>query len=149
MMTKPFTGRHMAAILVAGFGVVIAVNLTMARFAVTTFGGVVVDNSYVASQEFNGWLKQAHQSRALGWQPHVRRLADDRIEVDFGTTASPTELRAIARHPLGRRPDTALSFAQSGPGRFTSNASLDPGRWTLRLEGSAGTKLWRGEVPLG
>ena len=41
-MKRPFTGRHMAAILIAGFGVVIAVNLVMARFAVTTFGGVVV-----------------------------------------------------------------------------------------------------------
>ncbi|MEO1221410.1 MAG: FixH family protein [Pseudomonadota bacterium] len=31
---KPFTGKHMAAILVAGFGVVVAVNFTMASYAV-------------------------------------------------------------------------------------------------------------------
>ena len=30
-MTRPFTGRHMATILVAFFGVVIAVNLLMAK----------------------------------------------------------------------------------------------------------------------
>ena len=70
-MRKEFTGRHMAAILVAGFGVVIAVNLMMARFAVSTFGGVVVENSYVASQEFNTWLERAAQSRAIGWEPHA------------------------------------------------------------------------------
>ena len=54
---RPFTGYHMTAILVAFFGVVIVVNFVMARYAVATFGGTVVDNSYVASQEFNGWLK--------------------------------------------------------------------------------------------
>ena len=45
---RPFTGRHMAAIMVAFFGVVIAVNVYMARLATSTFTGVVVENSYVA-----------------------------------------------------------------------------------------------------
>ena len=36
---RPFTGRHMAMILIAGFGVVIAVNVAMARMAISTFGG--------------------------------------------------------------------------------------------------------------
>lgn len=48
----PFNGRHMTAILVAFFAVVIAVNVLMARFIICTFGGVVVENSYVASQHF-------------------------------------------------------------------------------------------------
>ena len=58
-MSRPFTGRHMAMILVAFFGVVIVVNLIMARYASSTFGGIVVENSYVASQEFNKWLDEA------------------------------------------------------------------------------------------
>jgi nitrogen fixation protein FixH len=45
MMEGPFTGRHMTAILVGFFGVVIAVNLLMARFATSTFGGIVVENT--------------------------------------------------------------------------------------------------------
>ena len=52
-----FTGRHMAMILVTFFGIVIAVNITMARYASSTFGGLVVDNIYVASLNFNGWLE--------------------------------------------------------------------------------------------
>ena len=66
-MKKRITGWHAAAGLVAFFGLVIAVNLTMAVYATTTFGGVVVDNSYVASQKYNGWLKAAERQRALGW----------------------------------------------------------------------------------
>ena len=63
-MSPRFTGRHMAAIMLAFFGVVIAINFTMATLAETTFGGTVVDNSYVASQSFNAWLRAGRQ---LGW----------------------------------------------------------------------------------
>ena len=49
-MTRKFTGWHMTAILVGFFAIVISVNLFMARAAIGSFGGVVVDNSYVASQ---------------------------------------------------------------------------------------------------
>lgn len=147
-MRKTFTGRHMTAILVAGFGVVIAVNLVMARLAVSTFGGVVVENSYVASQEYNKWLAEAEQSRALGWQPVVERRGDGRVEVRFAEQGSPLELGAIARHPLGRLPDNPLTFTVAGPGHFVSTAPLPGGRWTLRLEGRAGRDVWRDEVPL-
>ena len=49
-----FTGRHMAAILVAFFAIVITVNVTMARFAMSTFGGkvVLVDATSNAKGEF-------------------------------------------------------------------------------------------------
>ena len=40
-----FTGYHMLAIMVAFFGVVIAVNLTMATFASRSWTGLVVENS--------------------------------------------------------------------------------------------------------
>ena len=147
-MKTAFTGRHMAMILVAGFGVVIAVNLLMARLAVSTFGGVVVENSYVASQEFNTWLAEADKSRALGWEPRAARLSDGRIEIAFAPDATPVDLTAIARHPLGRLPDTALRFASLEQGRFASTAALPAGRWMLRLEGRAGAQTWRHEVPL-
>ena len=64
---KPFGGRQMAAIFVTGFGIVIAVNVAMASLAVESFHGTVVDNSYVASQSYNGWLGKAAASKALGW----------------------------------------------------------------------------------
>ncbi|HMP45265.1 MAG TPA: FixH family protein, partial [Sphingopyxis sp.] len=41
---RSFTGWHMTAILVGFFGVVMAVNFTMARLAMSTFGGKVVEN---------------------------------------------------------------------------------------------------------
>ena len=68
---KAFTGRHAAMILVAFFGTVIGVNMVMASFALSTFGGTVVDNSYVASQHYNEWLARADAQDRLGWDKSV------------------------------------------------------------------------------
>lgn len=51
--SRAFTGRHMLATILTFFGVVIAVNLTMATLASTSWTGLVVENTYVASQQFN------------------------------------------------------------------------------------------------
>lgn len=59
-----FTGKHMAMVMVGAFSVIIAVNLTLAYFAVGTFPGLEVKNSYVASQSFDD-RKAAQLS--LGW----------------------------------------------------------------------------------
>ena len=50
-MTMRFTGWHMAAILLGFFGLVVAVNLYMAHTAISTFGGTVVENSYVTVRD--------------------------------------------------------------------------------------------------
>ena len=48
-----FTGRHMLLVTTSFFAVVISVNVTMAWFASSSWSGLVVENTYVASQEFN------------------------------------------------------------------------------------------------
>ena len=104
-MTRRFTGRHMAVVICTFFGVVIAVNLLMATLATRTFGGTVVDNSYVASQKFNGWLAEARAQQALGWQEEVWLDDSRRAEVTISMGGRPLDGSAItgsARHPLGR-----------------------------------------------
>ncbi|ESY87148.1 FixH family protein, partial [Mesorhizobium sp. LNHC229A00] len=64
---REFTGRHMLAIIPAFFGVVIAVNLTMATLANTSWTGLVVENTYVASQQFNRKAEEGRAQAALGW----------------------------------------------------------------------------------
>lgn len=147
-MTKPFTGKHMAAVLVAGFGIVIAVNLTMAAFATSTFGGLVVENSYVASQQYNGWLEEAREAKALGWQASLSRQPDGRILI--ATQGAPPDIRASgdAWHPLGRAPDRPLQFEPAGGGTFLSTTPLPEGRWLIRLELSRGSTIWRSEQAL-
>lgn len=147
-MTKPFTGRHMAAILVAGFGIVVAVNFTMAALASSTFGGLVVENSYVASQHFNGWLEQARQDQALGWRAELSRRTDGRVIVTAIGAPADVTVSGDAWHPLGRMPDQPLRFRPAGEGRFVSTEALPAGRWLVRLKLSDGSRTWRGEQAL-
>lgn len=147
-MNRRFTGHHMAAILVAFFGVVILVNLVMARFAVGTFGGVVVENSYVASQDFNRWLDQAEASRALGWKARLEREADGKLAVNLIGAPTGVKLSAEARHPLGRQPDMALTFIDLNGARFRSREALPAGRWIVRLAATDGSRTWRQEERL-
>ncbi len=145
---KRFTGWHMTGILVAFFGSVAAVNFTMASYASSTFGGIVVENSYVASQEYNGWLEQARESEALGWEAVTTWRPDGRLLVSVGGAPDNLDAHATARHPLGRKPDRALGFTRIGEGTYLSDEQLPQGRWTLRLELSDGVSIWRGEDDL-
>lgn len=136
-MTRAFTGWHMTAILVTFFGVVIGVNMTMATFATRTFGGKVVENSYVASQHFNEWLAEAKAQDALGWRHAVTLAADRRVVLTLASGGKPLDgavASGFARHPVGRAPDVTLRFVSAGPGRFESDAPLPAGRWYLHLE---------------
>ncbi len=140
-----FTGWHAAGALVAFFGVVVAVNVTMARFATSTFGGIVVENSYVASQEFNRWLEQAEESEKLGWRHQLGWRPDGRLVVSLDGAPADVAITAMARHPVGRLPEVPLSFEVEGPGQYVSREELPNGRWYIRLEGRAGESLWRVE----
>lgn len=152
-MSRSFTGRHLAMIMVTGFGIVIAVNLTMAWLASSTFSGTQVANSYVASQNFNHWLAEAERVRALGWEVTPERRADGFVELHLKDVPTPVVAQATARHPLGQDADHDFAFvqAQSAPSddadtiRLISTRPLPSGRWIMRIELKAGGELWRGE----
>lgn len=129
-MTKRFTGWHFTAIIVAFFGVVIAVNLTMAVFATRTFGGVVVKNSYVASQKYNGWLAAARRQQKLAWT--IEPALDEQRRVTIALSIDGANVSGYARHPLGREPDVPLTFVTRGNRSRAVNA-LPPGRWNIHL----------------
>lgn len=148
MTVRRFTGRHMLVIMLAFFGTVVAVNFSMAWLASSTFGGTVVDNSYVASQRFNGWLAAGRAQRALGWSVkidldtvrHVRiaaRLPDGAV------------VTGIATHPLGRVPEQALAFVATRDGGWRSAAPLPAGRFHIRIDVRAAGRVaaFGGEVP--
>lgn len=134
-MVKRFNGWHMTGILVAFFGVIVAVNFTMASYATQTFGGTVVDNSYVASQRFNDWLAAARAQADLQWNEDIARDGDRiRMAIEApGGVLTGAEIRATAEHPLGRVEPVSLEFVESEPGVYRS-APLESGRWVLRIE---------------
>ncbi|MEO1967165.1 MAG: FixH family protein [Sphingomonadaceae bacterium] len=142
--TNRFTGWHMTVILVGFFGVVIAVNFTMAFFAIDRFGGVVVENSYVASQKFNGWLDEARSEDRLGWKADIERDTQGRLAVITEGVPQDAKLVAHLRRPLGTPDDRTFPLLQTSPHHYRS-ADVEPGRWIVRLEVDAGGRNWSHE----
>lgn len=155
MTTKakaPFSGKHMAAILIAGFGIVAAVNFFMASLATGGFHGVVVDNSYVASQKFNDWLEEADRARALGWDASASRTSDGYVVVSGANVPAGAVVSAELRRPLGERQYADLVLMPftdaDGTLSFRSTESIADGRWTIRLMIEANGETWAEESEL-
>ncbi|ATW04323.1 FixH family protein [Sphingorhabdus sp. YGSMI21] len=136
-VVKKFTGYHAAAIIIAFFAVVVGVNLFMARFALSTFSGTVVDNSYVASQKYNDWLEQARNQKEHGWtvSPALREAdkASITITTADGMPLLGAAMEAIAEHPVGRADPFEISFTQTATGEYRSVQPLPEGRWKLKI----------------
>lgn len=122
----------MLALMLGFFGTVVAVNVTMAWYASNTFGGTVVDNSYVASQSFNSWLAAGRAQEALGWS--VRINLDESRHVRVNTEFNNATLEGVAAHPLGRLPEQTLRFVHIGDGQYRSMASLPAGRYLVGVK---------------
>lgn len=144
-MQREFTGRHLLMVLVTGFGIVIAVNFFMASVAAGIFSGVVVENSYVASQKFNRWLAEAERQQALGWQADIGRAEDGRLLVETDGVPAMAQASAAIRRPLGAPQSAQVALQREGDNRFLSPEALAPGRWIVRIEIEAAGKRWRME----
>jgi len=145
---REFTGRHMLAIMLAFFGVIVAVNLTMAWFAGNSWTGLVVKNSYVASQQYNDKLRAAEVQRQRGWQTRLSyqdgsfsfRLAD--------RAGDPVVLDGLAMsvgRPATEVQDHRVALQKKAAGHYTAQLRLAPGLWGVVITGARGDQPFRYE----
>ncbi|MEN3952524.1 FixH family protein [Iodidimonas sp. SYSU 1G8] len=131
-----FTGRHMLAVVLGFFAVVIAVNLTLAFFATRSWTGLVVENSYVASQHYNEELAQAHRQRALGWHGGLSyeggRLVF-RLRDAAGAPLPGMQVSATVRRPTHEGEDRELFLSPSAAGVYAVPVALMPGTWAVEV----------------
>lgn len=130
------TGRQVFVGFAAAFGLIIAVNVFMAVKAVKTFPGLEVDNSYVASQEFN---KRKAAQEALGWTvapTHENGMLRVAITDRNGQAVRPPQLNAIVGRTTENSDDVAPVFAFDGEA-FVAPLELGGGKWIVRLEAKA------------
>jgi nitrogen fixation protein FixH len=142
-----FTGKHMLATMVAFFGVIITVNLIMARFAVTTWSGLVVPNTYVASLQFNA---QAAAARALAaWGSRLSLIPNaDGLEIDFidsaGNLALADSIIAELRRPVGEHQDRHMVLTRDPDGIYRAAGELAEGEWIATVTATLnGQTLYR------
>ena len=130
------TGPKVLAITVGAFGVIIAVNLVMAYQAVSTFPGLEVDDSYVASQTFDA--ERAAQL-ALGWHM-VPAYRDGVLSLGFfaadGGAVALRDIHVLVGRPTEARQDQTPTFAAEGT-VYRAAVTLSAGKWMLMVTAHA------------
>ena len=136
---KPFTGWHMLAITLSFFGVIIAVNIGLAYKAISTFPGLEVDDSYVASQTFD---QEKAAQEALHW--HIKQgydRAKDQLRLEFtdvaGQPVTLKDIDVLVGRPTEAAQDQHPTMLQGADGAYVSSSSLPIGKWMLQITAHA------------
>ncbi|MBK5946078.1 nitrogen fixation protein FixH [Rhodobacter veldkampii DSM 11550] len=135
-MGKSLTGRKVLFITLSAFGVIIAVNLVMAFQAVSTFPGLEVKNSYVASQTFDA---DRTAQEGLGWTvtPEYSEGTLSLIIRDkAGLPARVAALDVLVGRVTHVREDQRPKLSYEG-GMFSAPVTLAPGNWLIHLDARA------------
>lgn len=135
-MARELTGRKVLAITVSAFAVIIGVNLVLAVKAVSTFPGLEVPNSYVASQVFDAELKA---QKALGWTL-TESHQDGELRLAFrdrdGLPVEVDRLSAVVGRTTEAAEDIRPDFVYRN-GDYVAPVPLRAGKWMILLEAFA------------
>jgi nitrogen fixation protein FixH len=143
---KPLTGTKVFLMLVAFFGVVIGVNVTLAKLAIATLPGTDVDSPYAAGLTYDREISAAQDQAARKWQvnAHIARRTDGgatlQVEARDAAGRPMTGLKFGGRleRPTDKRADLAVDLTEAGIGIYRGDtASVAPGQWDLVIEGEA------------
>ena len=137
-----FTGRHMALLAVSFFGVIISVNVGMAVVSQTSWTGLVVENSYVASQEFEE-KRIAHEKQlAAGWQSSFTYEAGVAQLIVRDGAGNPVDLGPVSlliNRPVGGHDDSNLSPPRAADGTYSAPVTLGDGVWEAMATAATST----------
>jgi nitrogen fixation protein FixH len=134
MKTRELTGKKVLAIGIAAFAVILAANITMMVAATGTFPGVVVKNSYVASQD---WDERARAQAELGWKAEAG-LDDEGLAVRLTDSAGEPvpglAVTATVGRPASKAEDRVVTLVETG-GLYAAPVDLAPGLWRIEIVG--------------
>lgn len=126
------TGKHVLAITVSAFAVIIGVNIVLAVKAVSTFPGLEVENSYVAGQGFN---ERKAAQEALGWVM-VPGYENGRMTLAFtgkdGKPVAVDDLQVLVGRTTEATDDAWPAFARQGD-LYAADVPLGKGKWMVKV----------------
>lgn len=121
--------------VVAGLGLVVAVNVTMAVLAHRSAPGLAVQGSFATSNAYGRIQEEARRQVSLGWSLDVElreRHVETRLAGANGAPLPGGRLRATATRPVGDGTALALEMLETAPGRFRSDIALPgQGQWDV------------------
>ena len=135
---REIKGGHVLAMIIAFFGVIFAVNFLLAYLANSTWSGLVVENGYVASQNFNNDLAKAKAQKALGWNVGFA-FDKSSVKITFadakGSKIDTLNLTGRLQRTVTDKEDQKLTFAWMGSGLYSAPARMAPGLWEVEIDG--------------
>ncbi|MEW7009408.1 MULTISPECIES: FixH family protein [unclassified Lentilitoribacter] len=148
--SREFTGYHMIGVISLFFGVIVAVNLTLAFFAANSWTGLVVENSYIASQFFDDDKRVREQQLALGWQSDFRYeqgvVTLDLVDVN-GAVVRADKIEVKLGRPVHETDDVLLTLSQGLETSYTAEIDLGAGVWQADMTAYlAGQVIWTNPV---
>jgi nitrogen fixation protein FixH len=129
-----FTGWHMAGVVGLFFGTIISVNFYMAYQAVHSWSGLVVENTYVASQQFNSKVAEA---KALGASGISGTLTVEQGVIRYvisGPDGKPVPVDTVTatfKRPVGDHQDFSVDLTDVGNGTYEAARDVLPGHWIV------------------
>ena len=133
---EKFTGWHMALVMGLFFGTIITVNMTLAYYANTSWTGLVVKNSYVASQQFDTETARLKKQQKLGWTISSGYSAGTislGIADKAGKPVDIAELSAKIGRPVTESDDRQLPLTRAHDGSYLAQTELAKGIWQIDM----------------
>lgn len=131
-----FTGWHMVGVIGLFFGTIISVNLTLAYFAIQSWTGLVVENSYVASQNFNENMEKKQAQAKLGWQASTT-YQDDQFSLMLtdksGQPVQRVEIVALIGRPATEVDDRSIVLLPNSANEYSAHTELGTGLWNAKI----------------
>jgi nitrogen fixation protein FixH len=149
--TRHFTGRHMLIIMVSFFAVIFTANMCLVYYANHSWTGLVVQNSYVASQEFNATTQKLEQAAAdfhatLNYQNGKLKIT---LRDNSGKAANIQNVVARLGRPSHEGEDKSIALSGSGDGDFAADIVLGRGQWSGAVSADViGRTLWQRPIRL-
>jgi len=149
---KELTGRHVLLMLLAFFGVMLAVNIYFTVAAVKTFRGEDVPRSYRQGLEYNQTIAARSLQNDMGWSVRVNHNDSDIILMFQDKTGHPINnlnIEAKLRHPVDTDQDRNIDFSSKLGGRYIARQTekID-GRWSLVGTAQTETEIFKFEYKL-
>ncbi|AFX98812.1 FixH [Candidatus Endolissoclinum faulkneri L2] len=143
------TDRRVLMILIFFFGLIITVNVILAILANRTWPGLIVDNSYVASQQFNTRIADAREQQALGYILTFEQVKNQlTLALSDKSGQGIKILNGIVRigRPVTRTEDRIINIPFVSSGRFRIPNTLAPGIWIADIALTLSKdRTWRSE----
>jgi nitrogen fixation protein FixH len=137
---KELTGRHVLIMLLAFFGVTMAVNGVFMYKAISTFNGQEV-NSYSAGLHYNQRIAEAEAQTNLQWTHKVELGDAGTVQVALtdknGAPVTGLNIVGDITRPAVDRFTHKLALLETKPGVYTASpGELDIGSWIVTLAAS-------------